>query len=368
MIKVRIFPKEETLVSLVWMFFLIIPVISLFPFESFHKQFVGFLLLLFAICYRNALFRSRYFLYWLIIQFLIASFYTINLGYIYLFMFPAWQLGFSNLRKRSFWLLFLGQISLMIVSMIFGVILNADFDTNQTTMTVVFSIFTVFAPLSGREFYKQQEQRKQLYQANQRMESVIKGEERNRIARDLHDSLGQSLSVMTLKLELAQKLLEKRPETVSAELKEIEGLSRSTLKTVREIVTDIRKKSIAEELVEINQALTAAQVIFTTENEGLISLLTDSQQTELSFVLRESITNIIRHSKASYCFIRFAKSEDQFEISIQDNGIGVKDLTYGNGLFGIKERIEKLHGTMVFRDKKGLLLDFTIPIEEGNND
>lgn len=368
MVKFRLFPRGEALVSVIWMLFLVIPMIGLFPFDTLHKQFVGVLLAIFALGYRNTLFRGDYFLYWLMLQFLIAGFYSVDLGYIYLFMFPAWQLGFSTLRKQLFSFMLACQISLMLLSLVFGVLLKANFDKNQVVLTVIFAVFTVLAPLAGREFYKQQEQRKQLYQANQRMESIIKDEERNRIARELHDSLGQSLSVITIKLELAQKLLDKKPESVSAELQEIEGISRSTLKTVREIVSDIRRRSISEELIEINQALIAANIIFTTENEELASLLTSPQQTEFSSVLRESITNIIRHSKASYCSVHFLKKGNQLEITIADNGIGAKNLVQGNGLLGIKERMVRLGGTMVLNDKEGLLLDFTIPLKEDEDD
>lgn len=366
--KFHLFPKGETLSSITWMIFLFVPVVVLFPFDTTQKQFAGLLLLIFSWCYRNTLFKGNYFLYWLIAQFLIASFYTIHLGYVYLFMFPAWQLGFSKLSKRIFWILYASLISLIVLSLAFGVFLNPYFDGNQTVMTVVFSVFAAIAPLSGREIYRQQEQRKQLYQANQRMEAVIKGEERNRIARELHDSLGQSLSVMTIKLELTQKMLEKKPELVSNELKELEELSRSTLKTVREIVSDMRKKTITQELIEINQALTSAKIILTTSNETLASLLNNHQQTEVSSVLREAVTNIIRHSNATYCSIRFVRKQNWLELKIEDNGIGLKNSKPGNGLTGMKERIQRLHGTMMCQDQKGTQLTISIPLEEDEHD
>ncbi|MGO3789884.1 MAG: sensor histidine kinase [Enterococcus gilvus] len=366
--KIRLFPNGENLTSIIWMLFLIIPLIGLFPFDTVQKQFAGVLLFIFAWSYRNTLFQGEHFLYWLAIQYLISCFYMIDLGYIYLFMFPAWQLGFSKLAKRSFWIIYACQIGLMIFSLAMGTILNPNFDNAQSVMTITFGLFTAIAPLSGREFYRQQEQRKQLYQANLRMENIIKGEERNRIARELHDSLGQSLSVMTIKLELAQKLLEKKPDMVTEELVEIERISRSTLKTVREIVSDMRRKSVSEELIDSNQALTSAKIILTTENEDLVGLLNNTQQTEFSSILREAVTNIIRHSKATYCSISFKQNDNILEITISDNGIGPKNITQGNGLTGMGERIKKLHGTMVTLDQKGLLLRFSIPLEEEGND
>lgn len=368
--KFRLFPKGETLSSIIWMLFLLIPILSLVPFDTFEKQFSGVLMLLFSWFYRNTLFQGKYFIYWLLGQYLIAAFYALGLGYIYLFMFPAWQLGFGfpKMKKTTFWLLFFGQLGIIVLGLIFGPLENPAFGDNQLAMSIPFGLFTIIAPLPGREFQKSMEQRKQLHQANQRMEAVIKGEERNRIARELHDSLGQSLSVMTLKLDLAQKILMKDPQMVAGELQEIEQLSRSTLKTVREIVSDMRKRSLREELIEINQALTAAQIILTTENEELGDSLSDNQQNELSNVLREAVTNIIRHSKATFCTIVFSIEAGWLKLSIKDNGIGAKELIAGNGITGMKERVENVQGTILIQDDRGTLTRLAVPLEEEMND
>lgn len=368
--KFHLFPKGEALSSIIWMLFLLIPILSLVPFDTFEKIFLGILMLLFCWFYRNALFQKRYFIYWLMGQYAIAAFYGLKLGYIYLFMFPAWQLGFgfSKMKNSTFWLLFFGQAGMIVLSFIFGPMEHPTFGGNQLLVSIPFGLFTMIAPLPGREVQKSIEQRKQLYQANQRLEAEIKGEERNRIARELHDSLGQSLSVMTLKLDLAQKILTKNPQMVSTELQEIEQLSRSTLKTVREIVSDMRKRSVREELIEINQALTAGKVILTTENEELANDLSDTQQNEISNVLREAVTNIIRHSKATFCTIAFSLESGWFRLSIRDNGIGAKELIAGNGVTGMTERIEKIKGTIVIQDDRGTLIRIAVPLEEVLND
>ena len=368
--KFRLFPKGELLNSTIWMLFLLIPILAMFPFDTFEKQFSGMLMLLFGWFYRNTLFQGKYFIYWLLGQYLIAGFYALELGYIYLFMFPAWQLGFgfTKMKKTTFWLLFFGQLGVIVLGLALGPIETPAFGGNQLAISIPFGLFTIIAPLPGREVQKLIEQRKQLYQANQRMEAVIKGEERNRIARELHDSLGQSLSVMTLKLDLAQKILVKNPQMVANELQEIEQLSRSTLKTVREIVSDMRKRSVREELIEMNQALTTAKIILTTENEELANYLSAVQQMELSNVLREAVTNIIRHSKATFCTIVFSIEAGWLKLSIKDNGIGVKELSAGNGITGMTERIENLQGTILIQEDRGTLIRIAVPLEEEVND
>ena len=363
--KFCLFPKGEILSSIIWMLFLLIPIISLIPFDTFEKQFLGMLIVLFSWFYRNTLFQGRYFIYWLMGQYLIAIFYALNLGYIYLFMFPAWQLGFGfpKIKKTTFWLLFFGQSLLIVVSLFLR-----SFVSDQLVISSLFGLFTIIAPLPGREFQKSMEQRKQLYQANQRMEAVIKGEECIRIARELHDSLGQSLSVMTLKLDLAQKVLLKDPQMVTGELQEIEQLSRSTLKTVREIVSDIRKRSVREELIEINQALTTAKIVLITENEEIANDLSANQQNEISNVLREAVTNIIRHSKATFCKIIFTIDAGWFKLSIEDNGIGAKEMIAGNGVTGMIERIENIQGTILIQDDQGTSIRISVPLKEALHD
>ncbi|MGM0214734.1 sensor histidine kinase [Enterococcus sp. AZ109] len=370
MTKFRLFPKGENFYSMIWMLFLLIPFLSMIPFDTFEKQFSVIILLLFCWFYRNTLFQGKYFVYWLIGQYMIAAFYALGLGYIYLFMFPSWQLGFGfpKMKKSTFWLLFFGQLLIILLGLIFGPLTDPAFGSNQLSMDAPFALFTIIAPLPGREFQRSMEQRRQLYQSNLRMEAIIKGEERNRIARELHDSLGQSLSVMTLKLDLAQKILAKKPEVVAAELQEVEQLSRATLKTVREIVSDMRKRSIREELNDMNQALTSAKIILTTENEELANNLSADQQNELSNVLREAITNIIRHSKATFCRIDFSMEAGWLKLSIKDNGIGAKELIAGNGLTGMKERVKMLKGTILIQDERGTKLSIAVPLEEALND
>lgn len=366
--KTHLFPKGETVSSTIWLLFLLIPAMHFFPYETFESQFAGILLVFFALCYRNTLFRGKFFVYWIVFQYMIGLFYMLVFGYVYLFMFPAWQIGFSKVRKSTFWLLYGTMIVLMIYGFFFGPISNSAFGGDQLITVIAFSLFTAIAPLSGKEFHRQQEHRKQLYQANKRMEAVIKGEERNRIARDLHDSLGQSLSVITIKLDLAQKMLAKDPGMVAGELKEIEGLSRSTLKTVREIVSDMRKRTIAEELIEINLALTAAKIILATEKEETARLLSGMQQTELSSILREAVTNIIRHSKASFCSIAFSQASGWMNIKIRDNGVGPKEIVSGNGIAGMKERVRRMNGAIAVEDDKGTVISVSIPIKEAADD
>ena len=185
--KIRMFPQGEAAMAVVWLLFLLIPLVALFPYGQLWQQLSACLILIFAFFYRNALFESRYFRLWLLGEYALALGYALFLGYIYLFMFPAWQLGFSKIAMKTFWRFYFLLIGLVHTGLFLGPVEQPLLGNSPLPMTIIFSLFICLAPLAGREFYKQQEQRKQLYQANQRMEAVIKGEERDRIARELYD-------------------------------------------------------------------------------------------------------------------------------------------------------------------------------------
>ncbi|GIN90371.1 sensor histidine kinase YvfT [Siminovitchia terrae] len=366
--KFTLFPKDQGFTPLIWLCFLLIPLFSMYPYDSLDKVCMTGLIIIFAVCYRNSLFAEKYYPFWISIQYLISFIYLVHLGYVYLFMFPAWQIGFSKLTTKRFNWFYSALLILIMTGSLIVWMKGLRFNNENLIASGAFTLFTLLAPFGGREFLKQQEQRKQMYQANERLESLIVGKERNRIARELHDSLGQSLSVMTIKLDLAQKLFDHDLAVSKKEINEVQQLSRETLTMVREIVSDMRRKTIMEELVEINRVLSAAKVILTTENESVVQGVPLRLQNEVSYCLREAITNIIRHSQATYCKITFLLKEDVFTFSIQDNGIGIKDLKFGNGLVGMRERVEQLNGHLLVADRKGMCLTITIPLEEDHHD
>lgn len=359
--KFRLYPEEDGFVSIIWLVFLLIPLITMFPYDNLNKLLAVATLVLFAVAYRNTLFEGSYYPLWMGIQYCLSLFYTFYFGYAYLFIYPAWFIGFSNLRKKEF-VVYYAILMAMIASVIIGIFLVSDMvETMAQVTALVYCLFISIAPFAGRSIKKQAQLQKQLYQTNQRLESVIKQEERQRIARDLHDSLGQSLSIMTLKTELASKLIDKQPETAKEELKETASLSRSTLQTVRDIVSSMRTILIVEEMVTIEQSLRAAKIILSTTGEALTTHIPIPVQNELSYCLRECITNTIRHSQATHCSIHISETAEEMIFAIQDNGIGMKQAAFGNGTTGLKERVAKLQGTVAFTTKKGLLVTVSIP-------
>ena len=183
----------------------------------------------------------------------------------------------------------------------------------------------------------------ELVRAHEENAELAVENERNRFARDLHDILGHSLTVITVKAELANKLLDVDAERARAEIADLERLSRDALADVRRAVEGYRELSLPGELARARTALEAAQI------EAVLPNSADdvpSERRELfAWAIREGVTNVIRHSNASRCTVVLRGDR----VEIRDDGIGAGDPGTGNGLTGLRERAAALHGTVVTR-------------------
>lgn len=191
--------------------------------------------------------------------------------------------------------------------------------------------------------------------------------ERERIARDLHDLLGHSLSVITLKAELAGKLLERNPTASKNEIADIERTARQALAEVRAAVVGYRASGLKHELQSAQHALEAAQVALVTEIEQFN--MPPSIENVVTLAVREAVTNIMRHAQASKCHIRLAQVNRQVLLKISDNGIAgmTQSLRKGSGLNGMTERVQSLGGSLHIHttpQAQGLHLELSLPIKE----
>lgn len=168
--------------------------------------------------------------------------------------------------------------------------------------------------------------------------------ERSRFARDLHDILGHSLTVITVKAELAGRLIDTDPARAKAEVADLERLSRDALADVRQTVSGYRDVTLSGELARARGALATAEI------EAVIPSATDDVPTRLrelfAWTVREGVTNVIRHSGASRCEILL--SADRAEVRDDGRGAGA-DSGAGAGLVGLRERAEAVGATVVTR-------------------
>jgi two-component system sensor histidine kinase DesK len=172
--------------------------------------------------------------------------------------------------------------------------------------------------------------------------------------------------MITLKAEYARRLLTKAPEKVPEQLLEIEQASRHNLQMVRDIVTDLRQVTIAEELIQQEQNLRVAGMLLFTKNEVLSKSLSQTNQQVLAQCIHEAVTNMIRYSRASECDIQFEQLATRFQMKISDNGRGLRDSDQvkSNGIPGMRERLATLNGElMITSNRSGTCLTIEIPAE-----
>ncbi|HEY1501569.1 MAG TPA: sensor histidine kinase [Acidobacteriaceae bacterium] len=199
---------------------------------------------------------------------------------------------------------------------------------------------------------------KRLDLAHEQIAHLAKLAERERIARDLHDVLGHTLSVVVLKSELAGKLMDRDTQRARKEIVEVEHIARKALSEVREAIRGYRSEGLAAEISRAQKTLDAAGV--TLECGAKPPQLAPAEETVLSLIVREAVTNIVRHAQASHCRLEFAANGGGTALVVEDDGRG-GIRTEGNGLRGMRERVESLGGQFRIDSARGTRLFVEIP-------
>ncbi|QES43644.1 histidine kinase [Streptomyces venezuelae] len=208
----------------------------------------------------------------------------------------------------------------------------------------------------------------QLRQARATVAQLAANEERLRLARDLHDLLGHSLSLITLKSELAGRMLPTHPDKAAQQVADIEQVSRQALVDVREAVSGYRRRTLAGELVGARTALTAAGVDAEVPEEPPAELPGEEAEAALAWALREAVTNVVRHSGARRCTVAFTARQTLagrlLELTVEDDGVGASGAGAGNGLTGLTERVEAVGGALETgpADRRGFRLAVRVPL------
>jgi two-component system sensor histidine kinase DesK len=190
-------------------------------------------------------------------------------------------------------------------------------------------------------------------------ERLSRGAERERIARDLHDTLGQTLTIIALKSELAGRLLDQNADEARREIADVERVSREALAEVREVIGGYHSGGIRAELQRARSVLEAAGISVEQDTDSAeISL---AQERILGLVLRESVTNVVRHARATHCELSFRQFGDSLRLLVKDNGRGGVHRE-GLGIRSIQARVEAIGGSAVWDGQIGTALTITLPV------
>lgn len=183
-------------------------------------------------------------------------------------------------------------------------------------------------------------------------------EERERIARDLHDILGHTLTMVAVKADLAGKLVDSDTSRAKAEIHDIRDQARTALKDVRAMVSGITDISLTAEIRRARSSLEAAGIAFHLAGE--IPDMIEDMDKAISLAIREAVTNIIRHSGAKEVHLRIAPADGGIRFEIEDNGEG-GEISPGAGLKGLMGRIEALGGHVDITASEGARLNVFLP-------
>jgi len=207
-----------------------------------------------------------------------------------------------------------------------------------------FAIFLVVVIGGGNIYFAQQKRAEcKLRAALEENVTLAAVAERERIARDLHDILGHTLSVIVLKAELAGRLVTRDPERAVEEMADVETTARTALGEIREAIGGYRSRGLSAEIEAARRTLDAAGVMLLTESNPERESFTPQEETALALALREAVTNIVRHARATTCRLGFISQAGSRRLVVEDDGPHAI-VREGNGLRGMRERIESIGG------------------------
>ncbi|OPG99538.1 two-component sensor histidine kinase [Chryseobacterium mucoviscidosis] len=361
----ELFPKRYGFYPYIWMIYLAMPVYYLWNAQG-HEQYIGITsFVVFILTYRQLYMTSgtSFFSYWLSLQILcvLVLSLVIDPNMFFLGFFTANFIGWYT-EKRQF------RMFLVIFAIVqtLPIALKIQYLTAYQLMFFTpFYLIMLASPFGIRSMLDRQKLEAQLDEAHQHIKELIKREERMRIARDLHDTMGHTLSLITLKSELVTKLIFKEPERAIQEAREIERTSRAALREVRQLVSDMRAISIVEAIADAKEMLKSADIELQLAGElGPFHDVPDLTQNMASLCLLEAVTNIVKHSKATCSVIKLERTHDGISIRVIDNGYGMSPNEHqGNGLKGMSERLNLIDGSLqISSDSGGTNLVFSFPL------
>ncbi len=219
-------------------------------------------------------------------------------------------------------------------------------------------VISVLVGGSNLHFCEMRRKDRALIKAHEAAEQMAAVAERERIARDLHDLLGHTLSVIVLKSELASKVAERDPDRAIREIRDVERISRNALAEVRQAIHGYRGERFEDELRRARAALEAAGVAF--EGDVPPVALDPEHEPALALALREAVTNVVRHARARRCSVTLSTDAAAVTLTIEDDGLGGTGRE-GAGLSGMRARVGELGGTLERDTRHGTRLTLIVP-------
>ena len=351
--------------SLIFMVFPIVPVVT-GELPSWHLLID----ILFVVAYLGVLTTKSQRLSWLcwVIMLAYVAGYTafVGVNYIWFFFFLANLLiyhfgvrSFNSLHVRTFLLaqfLVVGQLLIFqeveveFLVYLLGIITFIDLMT--------FGLVRIRIVEDLKEAQAKQ---------NAQINLLLAENERSRIGQDLHDSLGHTFAMISVKTDLALQLLQMQAHPqVEKELREIQQISKDSMREVRTIVENLKSRTLTSELETVKKMLEIAGIEVETDNQLDTASLTQELESTASMILLELVTNIIKHAKASKTYLKLQRTEKELVLTVRDDGCGFSSLK-GNELHTVRDRVLSFSGEVrVISQKHPTEVQVRLPYKERN--
>ncbi|MCS0789357.1 sensor histidine kinase [Cytobacillus firmus] len=366
--------KSSGISPYIWSVFSILPFYFIFRSTSKIAIAVGIILtILFFISLRFAFISRKWPVYlWTGILISISITMTILFSFIYFAFYIAYYNG--HIKNRiAFLTLYVIHLVATTISININFVTQKPLFLEQIPFIIIIWISVILLPFNIHNKKKQEMLEEQLEDANKRIAELVKQEERQRIARDLHDTLGQKLSLIGLKSDLARKLISKDPEQAKEELIDVQQTARTALNEVRKMVSQMRGIRLKEEIILVKQILKAASIEFIGEEDIKLKNVSLFLENILSMCMKEAVTNVVKHSNATECRISIEQTWNEVSITVQDNGVGMNpatDVGKGSGLLGLGERLDFVNGSLDIVSENGTTITMKVPtvVKEANKE
>ena len=361
----QIFQRSTGLSPYIWVVFYILPFYFVFRSSSTYHTIIGiFMIIGFFVCYLLSFSSKGWLVYfWTSVQILFSIAMTLMFGYVYFSLFLAFFIG-NILKVAGFITLYSIHLSVTLLAVYFGYLHANPILISQAPFVFVCLIAVTLLPVTTYTRNKREMLQGELNDANKRISELVKLEERQRIARDLHDTLGQKLSLIGLKSDLAGKLVAQNPGRAKSEIQDVQQTARSALKELRQLVTEMRGAHVEEEIERLRKMLETANIALVVKGDSALVNISLLCENVLSMCLKEAVNNIVKHSSATACTIEIVQAQGEVRVHVLDNGVGIGDSApyyRGNGLRGMKERLEFVNGSLEIASRDGTQITMSVP-------
>lgn len=351
--------------SLIFMFFPILPVV-IGELPAWHLLVD----ILFVVTYLGVLITKNQRLSWLfwglMLVYVAGNTAFVAGNYIWFFFFLSnlliYHFGVRSLKSLHVWTFLLAQVLVVGRLLIFQRI-----EVEFLVYMLVILTFVDLMTLGSVRIRLVEDLKEAQVKQNTQINLLLAENERNRIGQDLHDSLGHTFAMLSVKIDLALQLFQMQAyPQVEKELREIQQISKESMREVRTIVENLKSRTLTSELETVKKMLEIAGIEVETDNQLDTASLTQELESMASMILLELVTNIIKHAKASKAYLKLERTEKELILTVSDDGCGFAFLK-GDELHTIRDRVFPFSGEVsVISQKHPTEVQVRLPYKERN--